>query len=258
MLFCAGDRHKVTVADEDIVGIVKVIEAFPEICFAGICIVGPGNGICHFAGGVNIADKDVRNGGAAFHAALPSEENALNLFVFRKIFAVYGRAGVDNNDDLGKKLSQTVDKLFFKIGKIIVSALRSAVNALCREAAQGYDGCICPLGSGNNELIGNLCFNNVHCGKGVVGKIVAVLAELHIVDDIPSGIDLFGSENINALCLNVVFVEIDKGGVDLGLAFFFLHFEAFVDIADVGGINISAAAAAFYVFDGCLAEKSYL
>ena len=235
-----------------------MLEAFPEIVLAGICIVGLGNGVCHLTRGVDVTNENIGNGCAAFHAALPAKEDTLNLIVFGNVFQIDGCAGVDNDDNLCKELAKTVDKRFFKIGEVIVAALCSAVNAFGRETAESYDCGVCKLGSRNNEFIGNFCFNNVHCGKSIVGELVAVGAELHVVNDVPSGVDLLLSENVNAFLLDVVLIEINKGGVDLDLALVFLHLEAFVDIANVGSIYVAASAAALDVFNGGFAEESNL
>ena len=96
----------------------------------------------------------------------------------------------------------------------------------------------------------------MHARKGVIDYIVLLLAEVHGVDLIPDLLDLSAGRYFFALLFDVFLIEFDRGHIDAYLALGLFLGKAVVDVADIGGVNVAAASAALYVFDGRLAEES--
>ena len=91
----------------------------------------------------------------------------------------------------------------------------------------------------------------MHTRKGVVGHIVPLLAELHVVDNAPRCINLRRGRDMHALPLDVRFVKIDQRLIHAHI----LELEALVNTVDILCVDVAAAAAALDVLNRCLTEQ---
>ena len=89
----------------------------------------------------------------------------------------------------------------------------------------------------------------MHSCKRVIDHIVFFLAEIHGVDNVPFGVDLFLCQNLIGRFLDIVLIEFNAGHIKHDFAFCFFLRETVIDVVRIGGMDFAAAAAAGDIFD---------
>ena len=97
----------------------------------------------------------------------------------------------------------------------------------------------------------------MHTEKSVVRDVVALLAEVHRVYDVPDFVDLGLRRDRLALLAHIVAVEIDERHINRNFALRLFFTQTVVNVADIGAVHVAAAAAALDVFDCRLAEQRH-
>ena len=87
------------------------------------------NGVHQLAGGVDIAGQNVGNRHAAFHAALPAEEDGVNTVILCEIIEVQYGTCIQNDDRFFEGRRNAADETLFDFRQFIVILDRPAVNA---------------------------------------------------------------------------------------------------------------------------------
>ena len=95
----------------------------------------------------------------------------------------------------------------------------------------------------------------MHFIKCVICYVVTLLTEGHGVYFIPDFIYLLAGEDLFAGLLGIGFVKIDKRHINFDLALGLFFFKAFVYVAYIRRIYVTASAAALYVVNNGFAEK---
>ena len=232
--------------------LISCLEKFSVL----IIVIGLRNGIAELARRIDVAAEKVGNSHTSLHTALPAEKNALNLVVLGKVFTVDERTRIYNDNRLFKSRRNPVDKTLFNFGKIVVAVNGTAVYTLGRKAAESNNCRVCFFCRRDDQLIGYVGFGNVHTCKGVVDDIILFLTEIHCIDYAPRLFNIVRGRNKFALILNIFLVVFDGRHINAELALRFFLSEAFKNVAGVSAVNIAASAAALYVFDSRLSEKS--
>ncbi len=186
-----------------------MLEARQELLRVLIRVVGVGDSVRQFAGGVDIAADNISYCHAALESALPAGDYRADLVVVREMLAVNDCAGVEDYDCVRERRSDAVDETLLCVRKVVVAGNSLSVNALCGEAAESNYSNICVRGCLRYELVGHMRLGNMHAREGVVDYIVFLFAEGHGVDLVPYLLDLGAGRDALARLLDIFFVELD-------------------------------------------------
>ena len=244
----AGDGFKVAVADVDVLKILHIIVGVVEAVRAGIVAQVPREGVRQLAGGVALAQQQLRRREAAFKAALPGQQHRADSLIFLEPRGLDHAAGVQHHDGLRERGADLLQHGPLGVGQVEVPVLKNlvhhadvvaplhalvlrggvelgfAVPALAGEAADG-----------DHRRVGE--------GPRRREKRVRDLRLVHQAGDVPCGV------------LRRDVVPVERGGAGK-----YRHLarglnKALIEVADVGHGHVAAAAAALDIVDGALAEE---
>ena len=211
----------------------------------------PGIGIRKVSGGIHVSHQNVRHGKSAFHSALECQKRTLNALVVGKPSCADHTAHVQNHDHLPETALDCFDHGFFSIGQLEVTVFENA---------------------GRN--IGHLLFGRILLILILVDHSLSVPAFSGKTADGNDGRirkrcrprkkffrygRLNGESRHGAFRKLLFYVFLIKPyglRIDKNLSFFLLQGKTLGQISDIGAVDVSGTASAFYVIDGSFSEQS--